>query len=261
MIATKTQEAHCRGIIIICCAILAILGFQPAKAVAGDEITVAVAANFYRPMQEISAVFELRSGNKLRLVNGSTGKLYAQIIEGAPFDIFFAADRKIPVKLERKNLILPGSRFTYATGKLLVYTARKDIDFAEHRLSSILLDPDVKHIAIADPVTAPYGRAAMQALKSSGIYRQIKSKLVYGENIGQTFLFVHSGNADIGLIAASSAYHAGGTAVPVSSAYDPIVQQAVLLRRAKPAAHVFVAFLATPQARAIIRKYGFGLPQ
>jgi len=238
-----------------------IVQFAPCKVWADEALTIAVAANFYRPMQEIVSAYEKWSGNSVRLVSGSTGKLYAQIIEGAPFEIFFAADRRRPVKLERKGLILPGSRFTYATGKLVVYTARKDLDLAGHGLS-ILLDSGVKRIAIANPKTAPYGHAAMQALKSSGIYPNIKSKLVYGENIGQAFLFVRSRNADLGLVAASSAYHAAGKAIAVPSTdYDPIIQQAVLLRRAGSATHAFVAFFSTPKVRAVIRKYGYGLPR
>jgi len=240
---------------------VSIVQFVPCKAWANEELTIAVATNFYRPMQEIVSAYEKRSGNRIRLVNGSTGKLYAQIIEGAPFDIFFAADRRRPVKLEQENLVLPGSRFTYATGKLVVYTTRQDIDLTGRGLS-ILLDPGIGRIAIANPKAAPYGRAALQALKSSGIYQKIKSKLVYGENIGQTFLFVRSRNADLGLIAASSAYHAEGKATAVPSAdYNPIIQQAVVLRRARSTAHAFVVFLATPKVRAIIHKYGYGLPQ
>jgi len=257
---TKTQRKHvCVKIFFF--SLFIIVGLQSGNAVAADEITVAVAANFFRPMQEIASAYKQRSGNKVRLVNGSTGKLYAQIIEGAPFDIFFAADRRRPVKLEQQGLILAGSRFTYATGRLVAYTARCDINLVEHGLS-ILLDPVVRRIAIANPKVAPYGRAAMQALKSENIYRKIKSKLVYGENIGQTLLFVRSGNADVGLVAASSAYHADGksTAVPPAD-YEPIIQQAVLLRRAGPAAHAFVAFFSTPKVRAVIRKYGYGLLQ
>jgi len=240
---------------------VSIVQFAPCKVWAGEALTIAVAANFYRPMQEIVSAYEKRSGNRVRLVNGSTGKLYAQIIEGAPFDIFFAADRRRPLKLEPQGLIQPGSRFTYATGKLVLYAIRKDIDLAGHGLS-ILLDPGVKRIAIANPKTAPYGHAALQALKSSNIYGRIESKLVYGENIGQTFLFIRSGNADVGLVAASSAYHAAGKAIAVPSTdYDPIIQQAVLLRRAGPAARAFVAFFSTPKVHAVIRKYGYGLPQ
>ncbi|GMQ83890.1 MAG: molybdate ABC transporter substrate-binding protein [Gammaproteobacteria bacterium] len=240
--------------------VVSIVQFAPCRVWAGGALTIAVAANFYRPMQEIVSAYEKRSGNRIRLVSGSTGKLYAQIIEGAPFDMFFAADRRSPVKLERKGLILPGSRFTYATGKLVAYTTRHDIDLVGHGLS-ILLDPGVRRIAIANPKTAPYGRAAMQALKSSGIYRKIKSKLVYGENIGQTFLFVRSQNADLGLVAASSTYHASGKAVPVSSAYDPIIQQAVTLRGASPASARFITFFAISAVHDVIRKYGYGLPQ
>ncbi len=257
----KTKKSHFPGRKVGFYVLLAVLGLQSGKAVAADEITVAVAANFFRPMQEITSAYEQRSGNKVRLVNGSTGKLYAQIIEGAPFDIFFAADRRRPVKLEQQGLIIPGSRFTYVTGKLVVYTARKGLDL-EGRGLSTLLDPGVKRVAIANPKAAPYGHAALQALKSSGIYRKIKSKLVYGENIGQTFLFIRSGNADVGLVAASSAYHAAGKAATVPSAdYDPIIQQAVLLRRAGPVAHAFVAFFSTPKVHAVIRKYGYDLPQ
>ncbi|MDQ6960832.1 MAG: molybdate ABC transporter substrate-binding protein [Mariprofundaceae bacterium] len=238
-----------------------IVQFAPCKVWAGEALTVAVAANFYRPMQEIASAYEKQSGNRVRLVSGSTGKLYAQIIQGAPYQIFFAADSRRPALLESQGLIQPGSRFTYATGALVLWSMRDDLDLKARGMKT-LLDKRVKHIAIANPKTAPYGHAAMQALKAAGMDRMVRAKLVYGENIGQVFLFVRSGNADVGLVAASSTYQAGGRiSVAPSDSYDPIVQQAVVLRHAPETARRFTAFLSSETARKVLRKYGYGVSQ
>ncbi len=232
-----------------------------AKAAAGDALTVAVASNFYRPMQEISAAYQRQTGNRLRLIRGSTGMLYAQIIQGAPYQMFFAADSRRPALLESQDLIQPGSRLTYATGSLALWTLHTDLDLDAHGLN-VLLDARVKRIAIANPDTAPYGQAAMQALRAAGIEQAVRAKLVYGENIGQAFLFVRSGNADVGLVAASSVYQAGGKAAAVPpESYDPIVQQAVTLRHAPETARTFTAFLSSGTARKVLKKYGYGVPQ
>jgi len=244
---------------IVFCSVL--LMPQSSVALTAEVITVAVAANFYRPMQEIASAYEKQSGNKVRLVSGSTGKLYAQIIQGAPYQIFFAADSRRPVLLESQGLIQAGSRFTYATGSLVLWSMRDDFDLKAHGMQA-LLDKRVKRIAIANPETAPYGRAAMQALKAVGIEQMLRAKLVYGENAGQAFLFVRSGNADVGIVAASSVYQAGGKAVTVpSQSYAPIIQQAVRLRHAPKSARTFTAFLSSGTARNVLGKYGYGVPQ
>jgi len=257
----KAQTNRMPGLKIIFCALLAMLGLQSAEVAASDMLTVAVAANFYRPMQEIAATYRKQTGTNVRLVSGSTGQLYAQIIQGAPYQVFFAADARRPELLESQGLTQPGSRFTYATGSLVLWSMREDLGLKERGIKS-LLDTRVKRIAIANPNTAPYGRAAMQALKAAGMDRAMRTKLVFGENVGQAFLFVRSGNADAGLVAASSTYQAGGkvAAVPPDS-YDPIVQQAVALRHAPEAAQKFTAFLSSPAARKVLRKYGYGVPQ
>jgi len=257
---TKTKKKYL-WIRILFCALLAVLELQSEKAVAADEITVAVAANCYRPMQEISAAYRKQTGNMVRLVRGSTGMLYAQIIQGAPYQVFLAADSKRPTLLESQGLIQPGSRFTYATGSLVLWTLHADLDLEAHALN-VLRDVRVKRIAIANPETAPYGQAAMQALKAVGIEQMLRAKLVYGENVGQAFLFVRSGNADVGIVAASSVYQAGGrtSAVPPES-YDPIIQQAVVLRHAPETARRFAVFLSSEAARKVLRKYGYGVPQ
>jgi len=239
----------------------ALLMPQSAFALAEEGITVAVASNFYRPMQEISTAYRKQTGTNVRLVSGSTGKLYAQIIQGAPYQVFFAADSRRPALLESQDLIRSGSRFAYATGTLVLWTLRTDLDLGTLGLD-VLRDVRVKRIAIANPKTAPYGRAAMQAFKSAGMARIVMPKLVYGENVDQALLFVHSGNADVGLVAASSTYRAGGkiSLVPPES-YDPIVQQAVLLRHAPETARKFIAFFSSSVARKVLRKYGYGVPQ
>jgi len=244
---------------IVFCSVL--LMPQSSFALTAEDITVAVAANFYRPMQEIASAYQKQTGTDVQLVSGSTGKIYAQIVQGAPYQMFFAADSRRPALLESQDMIQPGSRFTYARGALVLWTLRADLDLEANGLD-VLRNEQVKRIAIANPKTAPYGRAAMQALKAAGMDRTIRAKLVFGENVGQAFPFVRSGNADVGLVAASSTYRADGKTVAVApESYDPIIQQAVVLRHAPETARRFTAFLSSGTVRKVLRKYGYGVPQ
>lgn len=232
-----------------------------ASSINADEIRVAVASNFRQALAATSVVFEQQSGHQVILIAGSTGKHYAQIVNGAPFDVFFAADAERPRRLEAERRIVPGSRFTYAVGKLLLWSASEDRVDAD---GSVLRTGSFQHLAIANPAVAPYGTAARQVLQSLGLWDSLSSKLVRGENIGQTFQFVVSGNAELGFVARSQvqgpARPFGGSAwEPPQALYDPIEQQAVLLEDS-PAARDFMAYMQSKEARALIRSYGYDAP-
>lgn len=233
--------------------------FTSARAA---DVVVAVAANFAPALHRLAPDFEASSGDRLRIIPGSTGKLYAQIRQGAPFDVFLAADRRRPRRLEADGLTVPGSRFTYAIGRLVLWGSAKAVG---EGLPGLRRD-DIHRIAIAEPQVAPYGHAAYEALQKAGLWQGLQSKLIRGESIGQAFHFVASGNADVGLVALSQvlAYqtrNAGGSyyLVPTGD-YTPLVQQAVLLRRGgvNPAAKAFLAFMRDPHTRATIRDFGYG---
>jgi molybdate transport system substrate-binding protein len=234
------------------------LGAGPASA---DQIRIVVASNFRDAAKEIVARFESQTRHKVTLITGSTGKLYAQIIHGAPFDAFFSADSERPKRLEQEGLVVPGSRFTYATGRLVLWSPNVDLVDSEGR---VLRSDRFRYLAIANPKLAPYGRAAEQALRQLGLWKGLRGRMVRGENIGQAFGFVSSGNAELGLVAnaqlVSPKRPQGGSLweVPVSL-YNPIEQQAVLLRD-NVAARVFMDFVNSDEMRAIIRAYGYDTP-
>ena len=228
-----------------------------------DEVQVAVAANFTAPMQQIAALFEQDSGHKASLAFGATGKFYAQIVNGAPFEILLAADDETPAKLEKEGLGVVGSRFTYAVGKLVLWSADPDrVDAA----GAVLKTGSFKHLALANPKTAPYGAAAIEAMGKLGVLSDLQPRLVHGENISQAHQFVLSGNAELGFVALSQVYKDGKLgsgsmwAVP-ANLYAPILQDAQLLAkgRDKPAAAALLAFLKGDKARAVIRSYGYEL--
>lgn len=168
--------------------------------VSAETVHVAVAANFVEPLKNISAQFEKTTGNKVMVTSGATGKLYAQIKNGAPYDILLAADAKTPAKLESEDAIVPGSRFTYAIGKLALWSAKPG--YVDNK-GEILKKQPFNHIAIASPKLAPYGLAAQQTLEKMGLWQTMQAKIVQGENIGQTYQFVASGNAELGFVALS----------------------------------------------------------
>lgn len=232
----------------------------PIAAVA-DEVQVAVAANFTAPMKLIAADFEKESGHKAVLSFGATGKFYAQIVNGAPFDVFLAADDETPLRLEKEGTAVTGSRFTYATGKLVLWSALPD--FVDGR-GDVLKKGDFKKIAIAAPKLAPYGTAAVETMTKFGVLTRLESRLVTGESIGQAFSFVSTGNAELGFVALSQVYEGGkiksGSAwIVPENLHSPIRQDAVLLARAKDskASSTLIAYLKSEKAKAIVRSFGY----
>ncbi len=231
--------------------------------VQADEVQVAVAANFTAPMQKIAAEFEKDTGHKALLAFGATGKLYAQIKNGAPFQVFLAADDKTPAKLEAEGDTVPGSRFTYAIGTLVLWSAKPG--FVDDQ-GEVLKKGAFKHLAIANPKTAPYGAAAVATLTQLGLLDAIQPKLVTGENISQAYQFVVTENAELGFIALSQVMAdgqmTGGSAwVVPSNLHDPIRQDAAILAKGRnqPAARALVEYLKEDKAAAIIKSYGYAL--
>ena len=235
-------------------------------AATAEPLTLAVASNFSIPARELAAQFERHSGHDVRIAAGSTGKLYAQIINGAPFDIFLAADAERPQLLEESGQGVASSRFTYAIGSLVLWSRDPALDGADCR--AVLEKLGDRKLAIANPQTAPYGAAARAFLQSVDLWEAVQAQLVYGENIAQTLQFAATGNASLGLIAES---HAGVDGLPKAtcswpvpaSSHLPLEQQAILLRRAgdNDAAHEFLAFLRDQEARDIITRGGYSVTQ
>lgn len=232
-----------------------------AVPVGADEIRVAVASNFAGAAREIASRFEQETGHRVVVASGATGKHYAQITNGAPFDVFLAADAERPELLESSGIALPGSRFTYALGELVLWSPRSGYVDPD---GQVLDTGDFRRLAIANPKIAPYGRAAREVLTAAGLWEDLQPRLVRGENIAQTFQFVGSGNAELGFVARSQlqrpgrAIHGSWWKVP-QSLYAPIVQQAVVLAD-DAAARAFADYLRSAEARKIIRDSGYGLP-
>lgn len=224
------------------------------------EVRVAVAANFVATLKALAPLYEKKTGDQLIISSGSSGKLYAQIINGAPYDVFLSADRNFSTKLVDKQLAFAETRYIYATGVLVLWgLGNAPID--ENRLDQ----GGVKRIAIANPNTAPYGAAARQALKKMRLWRQVKHKLVQGESVGQTFQFAASGNAQLGFVAMSQVLNPNNHfnrnnywRVPADD-YAPLQQEAVLLAYGKEnlAAKRFLEFLKHESARGVIAEYGY----
>jgi molybdate transport system substrate-binding protein len=223
------------------------------------EARVAVAASFLAPAEELALAFEALTGDRIVISAGATGALYAQIAQGAPFDAFLAADGERPERAVDEWHGVPNTVFTYAVGTLVLYSPSLDLSSG----AALLQSGAFGHLAIADPQTAPYGAAAVSALRNLGIYDALAPRLVTGESIAQTLLFVESGNAELGFVALSQV--TGKTEalwwrVP-PELYVPIEQQAVLLKRGEgnPVASAFLAFLRSEEAAAIITRHGFEL--
>ncbi len=237
-----------------------------AVSCAAEELTVAAAADLNFAMQEIAKKYHDATGNTLKASYGSSGNFFVQIQNGAPFDLFFSADVNYPQKLEAAGVAEPGTLLKYAVGKIVLWVpngSKLDLSKGIH----VLTDSAVKKIAIANPAHAPYGRAAEAALRKAGIYDQIKSKLVLGENISQTAQFVDTGNADVGMIALSLAMSptmkSRGRYVEIPTAlYPPIEQGAAVINTSshKDAAKQFLQLLKRPEYQAIFKSYGFGAP-
>ena len=257
----RTSRAACLGT-MLAVLLATVLAAAPAQSVAAAEVRVAVAANFTAPMRQIAQAFERDTGHRAVLAFGATGALYAQIRHGAPFDLLLAADAATPERLEAEGLARSGHRFTYAVGRLVLWSAQPGrVDDQ----GAVLKSDRVERIAIANPKTAPYGAAAMQTLDKLAVADALRPKLVQGENIAQTHQFVASGNATFGFVALSQVYADGrltrgsGWIVP-AELHDPIRQDAVWLTHAQdnPAAAELMRYLRGDAARAIITRFGYG---
>jgi len=246
-----------------CRALVASALLATACAAGAAEVQVAVAANFTAPMQAIATAFEKDTGHKAMVAFGATGKFYAQIRNGAPFEVLLAADDTTPARLEREGEAVAGSRFTYAIGKLVLWSAKADYVDADGR---VLTGTDFRHLSLANPKTAPYGAAAMTTLARLGLAERLAGRIVQGENITQAYQFVATGNAELGFVALSQVFKdgsiVGGSAwIVPAGMYDPIRQDAVILARGKdnPAAKALVEYLKGTTAAGIIRSYGYDL--
>lgn len=231
-------------------------------SVSAEPIAVAVASNFSAPMAELATSFEESTGHQVRISTASTGLLYAQIVNGAPFSVFLAADSERPERLEESGVGISGTRSTYAIGGLVLWSVDAALSDADCR--DQLENLESMRLAIANPQIAPYGIAAMQFLMRADLWNDAQDNLVFGENIAQTLQFVSSKNANLGLIAASQAMDKrlpAATcqwAVPPSM-HDPIEQQAILIRDDE-VGRAFLEFLESTDAREIIRDYGYEVP-
>lgn len=230
-------------------------------------VTVAAASDLADAMNEIVTNFEKATGCNVRVSAGSSGNFLTQIENGAPFDLFFSADIEYPKKLERDGLAAPGSTYLYAVGKIVLWVGN-DSGLDVGKGFGALRDPSVRKIAIANPLHAPYGRAAQEALRKSGMYEEVKDRLVLGENISQTAQFVESGNAQAGILALSLALAPSLKqkgrywAIP-ENLYAPLEQGAVVLRGAQNprGARLLIEYIKSPGATSLLERYGFSLPR
>lgn len=246
-----------RGALVACCVALG------ATAQAG-EVTVAVAANFSAPAQKLVTAFAAATGHQAKLVVGSTGKLYAQVKNGAPFQVFLSADDETPRRMVSEGLAVDGSQFTYATGRLVLWSRQVGVVDGQ---GAVLKQGNFKHLAIADPKLAPYGAAAVEVMGQLGLLAALQPKWVQGESIGQTFQFVSSGNAELGFVALSQVMQDGkipeGSAwVVPATMHAALKQDAVLLQRGKDdaASAAFLSYLRSDAAKVVVRGYGYEVP-
>lgn len=233
----------------------------PITSLYADELRIAVASNFSAPIKTLADRFEQQTGHNVILAFGSTGKHFSQIVNGAPFNAFFAADEERPTQLEKKGLTVPETRFTYAIGRLVLWSSSKNYVAST---GVIQARSGFNKIAIANPRLAPYGKAAQQFLQAQGLWKQLQGRIVRGENIAQTFQFIMSGNAQLGFIAYSQLEQSNADKTGVywivdSSLHDPINQQAVLLKDT-PAGQSFLEFVKSEESRAIIQTSGYDVP-
>jgi len=236
-----------------------IIGLILSPCASAEKLTVAVAANFISPMNKLVADFEQVSGHRVALVSGSSGRFFAQIHHGAPFDVFLSADNDKPQRLIDLGLALPTSLFTYAYGRLVLWGVDRKQEAKQEINAKTLSQVDFNHLAIANAKLAPYGKAAKEVLQQLGLVKQTRAKWVVGENISQTYQFVASQNAEYGFIAASQLPNKKqGWLVP-EHLHQPIQQDGVILMRAKgnKAAFELVEYLQSPAAAVIIQDYGY----
>lgn len=247
----------------VCTIFMLAFAAVPSEQARAAEALAAVATNFAEVMDALGPRFEAATGHRLRVSSGSTGKLYAQVRNGAPFDLFLAADQRRPELLETAGHAVSGSRFTYAIGRLTLWSADKDRIGADG--AAVLRRDDFRHLAIANPKLAPYGLAAQQALTALDLWKPLQDRIVQGENIGQAFSLVATGNAELGFVALSAVlsprHKVTGSRwdVPVDL-YEPIRQDAVLLSRGADniAARAFLGFIQSAEARGIVARFGYG---
>ncbi len=245
-------------------AILALfIGLLPNRTALAGEVQVAVAANFRPCLDELVPLFQGQTGHSVHLSVGSTGRHHAQIVAGAPFDVFLAADTRRPALLESSGLTVPGSRFTYARGRLALWAPGLRMS-PDATLTTLLGDPDLVRLALANPRHAPYGQAAQQALVALDRWDILAPRLVQGQSVGQTWQFAASGNAQAAFVALAQLDEASrrqAIMVP-ETLHDPIDQQVVLLVRGSenPAARALIQFLRSDAARCVIRDRGYALP-
>ncbi len=260
---------------------ISLLGLLLVSSISSAETTlVAVAANFTKPMTEIAAEFEKATGHTAKLSFGSSGKFVSQLENGAPFEVLLSADETGPIKLEKAGLAVPDSHFTYALGKLVLWSATPG--YVDDQ-GKILATGSFKHLALADPKLAPYGTAAVEVLKGLNLQDKLSPLFVLGENIAQTHQFISTGNAELGFVALSQVIENGKASAPAHAPYlrpagkigtgsgwiipaelhTPIRQSAVLLTKGaeNPAAPALLEYLKSAPALAIIEKYGYGLPK
>ena len=260
---------HAKFSRLLATAMLCAWGINAALA---DEVQVAVAANFTAPMQKIAAQFEKDTGHKAVLSFGATGKFYAQIKNGAPFEVLLAADDETPARLEKEGAALAGSRSTYAIGKLVLWSAKPAVVDSQ---GAVLKQGAFEHLSLANPKLAPYGLAAVETLKALGAYDALAPKFVQAENIAQAYQFVASGNALLGFVAYSQVLDehgqlkGGSVWLVPAKLYNPIRQDGVILEKgtiggttggkAKPAAAALLKYLKGAKAQAVIKAYGYDL--
>ena len=248
-----------------CLIAVLLVGFF-TQLCAAQEITVAAAADLQFAMQEVAARFQKETGKTVKVIYGSSGNFFQQIQNGAPFDMFFSANLDYPKKLEAAGLIEPGSFYPYAKGKIVIWVGN-DSKLDLNSGMKVLLDPSVKKIAVANPEHAPYGQAAVAAMRKENIYDKVKDKFVLGENISQTASFVVSGSADVGIVALSLALSPnmkdkGRYAEIPAEEYPPIEQACVIVKSSKnkETARQFLAFIKTAAIADLLRRYGFDVP-
>ena len=249
-----------KGSWVVLCLMCLCVWLFIAPGVQAEEVQVAVAANFVSTMKDIAAEFEKTSKHSVQITAGSSGKFYAQIKNAAPFEVFLSADDERPKLLEDEGLGVKGSRFTYAVGRLVLWSQDPALVTGQDTLKTAMF----KHLAIANPKTAPYGVAAMQAMIKLGVWESLQPRIVMGENLGQTVGFLESGNAELGFLALSQVLDEklkgkGSRWDVPESLHEPIRQDAVLLTKGEnnPAARALMEFLHGPQARVIIERYGY----
>ncbi|MBX3326908.1 MAG: molybdate ABC transporter substrate-binding protein [Nitrospira sp.] len=248
-----------RKVLAWCVCVIAMMAATPAFA---EQVLVAVAANFIPPFREIALEFEKSTGHQLQVAGGSSGNFYSQIKNGAPFDVFFSADRERPKLLEDEGLGVKDSRFTYAIGRLVLWSPNTDFVKGEETLRS----KHYKRLAMANPKTAPYGVAAIQAMQKLELWEGLQPHIVMGESLGQTMGFIESGNAQLGFVALSQVLDPkikgkGSRWDVPTNLHEPIRQDMILLAKAKDnqAAKALMEFIGGPQAKKIIERYGYEL--